>query len=73
MARIVALTIFILLSHASIALAGFNLKADGATILAWSCVGFVALFVIAQMIPACIQCVELLREALSGRFIWRNR
>jgi len=73
MLRISAGTLFVLLLPASACLAGFNLKADGAGILAWSFVGFVALFVIAQMIPACIKCVALIREALRGHFSWKIR
>lgn len=68
-----ASTLFVLLFSAAECLAGFNLKAEGAGILAWSFVGFVALFVIAQMIPACIKCVALIREALRGHFAWKIR
>ncbi|MCA1797420.1 MAG: hypothetical protein ABR516_04375 [Desulfuromonadaceae bacterium] len=73
MLRISVLTFLILLAHASICLAGFNLKADGAGILAWSFVGFVALFVVSQMIPACIKCVELIREGLRDFVAWKIR
>ena len=73
MLRISAIALFILFFHASACLAAFNIKADGAGILAWSFVGFVALFVVSQMIPACIQCVGLIREALRGHFAWKIR
>lgn len=73
MLRTGALALFMLFLPASVCLAGFNLKADGAGILAWSFVGFVALFVVSQMIPACIKCVELMREALRGHFVWKIR
>ncbi len=71
MLRIGALTLFLVMTQVSASLAGFNLKADGAGILAWSFVGFVALFVIAQMIPACMQGVELIREALRRHVNWK--
>ena len=73
MLRNIAIALFLLFTQVSVCFAGFNIKADGAGILAWSFVGFVALFVISQMIPAFIKCVELIREALRGHFAWRNR
>jgi|AntRauTorckE6833_2_1112554.scaffolds.fasta_scaffold11711_2 hypothetical protein len=73
MIRICGVMLFLLLSQASECLAGFNFKADGAGILAWSFVGFVALFVVSQMIPACVQCLDLIRKALSGHFVWKDR
>lgn len=73
MLRIVAIALFASFAHASVCLAAFNVKADGAGILAWSFVGFVALFVVSQMIPACVQCIGLIREALRGHFAWKTR
>jgi|GEM_PF-1279366 hypothetical protein len=69
----IILTLALLLLNASVCFAGFNLKADGAEVLAWSFVGFVALFVVAQIVPACIQCIELIREALRGHMSWKIR
>ncbi|MFO7831858.1 MAG: hypothetical protein R6V18_07720 [Desulfuromonadaceae bacterium] len=73
MLRNSVVALFLLLAQVSTCYAGFNFKAQGAGILAWSFVGFVALFVVSQMIPACIKCVELIREALRGNFAWRVR
>ncbi|MBN2645713.1 MAG: hypothetical protein JXR59_09605 [Desulfuromonadaceae bacterium] len=42
-------------------------KAAGAGLLVWLFVGFVALFIVSQLIPALIQCGSLLRELLQKK------
>ncbi len=73
MFRICAIAIFMLFSSAATCLAAFNLKVDGAGLLAWSFVGFVALFVISHIVPAFIQCVDLFRSAFQHRSQSKNR
>ncbi|MDY0211602.1 MAG: hypothetical protein RBR06_01195 [Desulfuromonadaceae bacterium] len=73
MFRICAMVIIMVLLGSSVSLAALNLKADGAGILAWAFVGFIALFVISHLIPASIQCVGLFRCALQPQIQSKNR
>lgn len=45
--------------------AAFNVKSAGAGVLVWVFVGFIALFVVSHMIPALIQCFDLIRQAVQ--------
>ncbi len=73
MYRICVMAAIMVLVGSSVCLAAFKLKADGAGILAWTFVGFIALFVVSHIIPAFIQCVDLFRCAFLQRSHSKNR
>jgi hypothetical protein len=67
------MAIIMVLLNSSAGFAAFNLKADGAGVLAWTFVGFIALFVISHLIPALIQCVDMFRCVFHQRAQSKNR